>query len=54
MAAILLGKVKIENTSNIYSFSGYLKFEFMDKDQKHMIYKQFVAFSCNGCSTAPQ
>ena len=42
MAPKVLQKLKIKNIPNNYSMSSNLKFDFTDKDQKHMIYKQFV------------
>ena len=29
------------------------KYDIDNLTQKHLLYKQFVAWSCNGCSTAP-
>ena len=42
MAPKVLQKLKIKNIPNNYSMSSNLKFDLTDKDQKHMIYKQFV------------
>ena len=42
MALKVLQKLKIKNIPNNYSMSSNLKFDLTDKDQKHMIYKQFI------------
>ena len=43
----------IDNASNTYSVSNELKYYIEVATQKHMLYKQFVAYNCNGCSIAP-
>ena len=41
-----------KNIINTYAVSNYLEFNFTDKDQKHMIYKQFVELNCDSCLVA--
>ena len=40
----------IKNTSHIYSIANEMKCDVDDADEKHQLYKQFVAWCCNGCS----
>ena len=36
-----------------YSLSGKLPFDLEKEEDKHIIYKMFVARACDGCSSAP-
>ena len=53
LAARLIQSLKFENTSSTYSLTGKLSYDLEKEDDKHLIYKMFVAHSCNGCSSAP-
>ena len=53
LTSTFLGKVEVGNNSNRYSVGNDLEFKLTKIDQKHQIYKQFVAYNCNGCSIAP-
>ena len=45
--------VKLSNFTEIYSLANENKYDMDNLTQKHLLYKQFVACACNGCSTAP-
>ena len=45
--------VKFENTSSTHSLTGKLEYDYKNHDEKTMVYKMFVAYNCNCCSTAP-
>ena len=45
--------VEVENISKAYSLTNTMKFDVSNDTQKHMLYKQFVAWNCNGCSIGP-
>ena len=53
LAAKFIQSIKFENTSSTYSLTGKLLYDFEREDDKHLLYKMFVAHSCNGCSSAP-
>ena len=53
LAAKFIQSIKFENTSSTYSLTGKLLYDFEREDDKHLLYKMFVAHSCNGCSPAP-
>ena len=53
LAARLIQSLKFENTSSTYSLTGKLSDNLEREDDKHLIYKMFVAHSCDGCSSAP-
>ena len=42
-----------ENFTEAYSLTNEKKYEVSNTTQKHLLFKQFVAWSCNGCSVAP-
>ena len=52
-AAKLIKSLKFENTSTTYSLTGKLLFDLERDDDKNMLYKMFIARSCDGCSSAP-
>ena len=37
----------------MYSLTNEKKYDMDNLAQKHLLYKQIVAWACNGCSTAP-
>ena len=43
----------LENTSSTCNITGGLVYDIDHEDDKHWLYAMFVAFSCDGCSTAP-
>ena len=45
--------VSIENASNTNSVANESKYNVSDDTEKHMLYKQFVAWNSSGCSVAP-
>ena len=53
LAAKYIKSVKLSNFNEIYSLTNEKKYDINNPTQKYLLYKQFVALSCNGCSTAP-
>ena len=53
MAAKTIKSIKLTNFTKIYSLTNEKKYDLANLTQKHLLYKQFVAWSCNGCSVAP-
>ena len=53
LAAKMIQNIKFENTTSTYSLTGKLEYDYKNHDEKTMLYKMFVAYNCNGCSTAP-
>ena len=53
LAAKYIKLVKLSNFTEIYSLANENKYDMDNLTQKHLLYKQFVACACNGCSTAP-
>ena len=53
LAAKLIQSVKFQNASKAYSLAGKIDFDIKNKDEKHLLYKMFVAYNCDGCSSAP-
>ena len=49
----MIQSLKFENTSSTYSLTGKLSYDLEKEDNKHLIYKMFVAHPCDGCSSAP-
>ena len=45
--------VKLSNFTEIFSLTNEKKYSMDSLTQKYLLYKQFVAWCCNGCSTAP-
>ena len=45
--------LKLSNFTEIYSLTNEKKYSIDNLTQKHLLYKQFVAWHCNGCSAAP-
>ena len=52
LAAKYIKSVKLTNFTEIYSLTNK-KYDMGNLTQKHLLYNQFVAWTCNGCSTAP-
>ena len=53
LAAKTVKSVKLSNFTEIYSLTNEKKYDTDNLTQKYVLYKQFVAWSCNKCSTAP-
>ena len=53
MASKIIKLVKLTNFTEIYNLTNEKKFDIDNLTQKHLLYKQFVAWSCNGSSVAP-
>ena len=53
LAARLIQLLKFEDTSSTYSLTGKLLYDLEKEDDKHLVYKMFVAHFCNSCSSAP-
>ena len=49
----MIQSIKFENATSTYSLTGKLEYDYKNHDEKTMLYKMFVAYNCNGCSTAP-
>ena len=45
--------VKLSNFTEICRLTNEKKYDIDNLTQQYLLYKQFVAWSCNGCSTAP-
>ena len=45
--------VTLENFTEAYSLTNEKKYDISNNTQKHLLFKQFVAWSCDGCSIAP-
>ena len=53
MAAQLIKTLQLRNFTEIYSLTNEKKYSIDNLTQKHLLYKQFVAWNCNGSSVAP-
>ena len=53
LAAKLIQSVRFENTSKTYSLTGKLEYDFKNSDDENLLHKMFVAYNCNGCTSAP-
>ena len=53
LAAKMIQSIKFENTTSPYSLTGKLEYNYKIEDEKNILYKMFIAYTCNGCSTAP-
>ena len=49
----MIQSIKSENTTSTYSLIGKLEYNYENKDEKNILYKKFIAYNCNGCSTTP-
>ena len=45
--------IKFENTSSKYNLTGKLEYNYKNQDEKTQLYKMFIAYNCNGRTTAP-
>ena len=53
MSAQLIKSIRLTNFSDFCSLTNEKKYSIDNLTQKHFLYKQFVALSCNGSSVAP-
>ena len=53
LASKFIQSVKFENTSSTYSLTGKLEYNQKNEDDKDWLYKMFIAYNCDGFSTAP-
>ena len=53
LAAKTIKSVKLYKFTEVNSLTNEKKFYVDNLTQKHLLYKQFVAWSCNGSSVAP-
>ena len=53
LAPNMIQSIKFENSTSTYSLTGKLEYDYKNHDESTMLYKMFVAYNCNGCSTAP-
>ena len=53
LAAKQIKSVRISNSTEIYSLTNEKKNDVDNLTQRHLLYKQFVAWSCGGSSVAP-
>ena len=49
----MIQSIKFANTTSPYSLTGKLEYNYKIEDEKNILYKMFIAYTCNGCSTAP-
>ena len=53
LVAKMIQSIKFENTTSTYSLTGKLEYNYKNEDEKNILCKMFIAYNCNGCSTAP-
>ena len=53
LAAKRIKSVRLSNFTEIYSLTSEKKYDVNNLTQRHLLYKQFVAWSCDGSSVAP-
>ena len=53
LAAKRIKSVRLSNFTEIYSLTNEKIYDVNDLTQRHLLYKQFVAWSCDGSSVAP-
>ena len=53
MAAQLIKNIKLTNFTELYSLANKKKYDTDNLIQQRLLYKQFLAWSCNGSSVAP-
>ena len=51
-AARMIKSVDLANISEAYGITNTKRFDTSNNTQKHLLYKQFIAWNCNGCSVA--
>ena len=53
LASKFIQNVKFKNTFSTYSLTGKLEYNQKNEDDKGWLYKMFIAYNCDGFSTAP-
>ena len=53
MTAQLIKTLKLSNATEIYSLTNEKKYSIDNLTQEHLLYKQFLAWNCNGSSVVP-
>ena len=53
MAAQNIKSLKLTNFTEVYSLTNEKKYDVDNLTQRHLLWKQFVAWNCNGSSVAP-
>ena len=53
LAAQNIKTIQLSNFTEIYSLTNEKNYSIDNLTQKHLLYKQFVAWHCNGSSVAP-
>ena len=53
MAAQNIKSLKLTNFTEVYSLTNEKKYDLDNLTQRHLLWKQFVAWNCNGSSVAP-
>ena len=53
MASRIIKSVKFTNFTEIYSLTNEKKYDIDNLTQRHLLFKQFVAWSCKGSIVAP-
>ena len=53
MAAQLIKTLKLTNFTELYSLTNEKRYDTDNLTQQHLLYKQFLPWSCNGSSIAP-
>ena len=53
LATKYIKSVKLSNFTEIYSLTNEKKYDMDNLKQKHLLYKQIVAWACDSCSMAP-
>ena len=53
MGAQLIKTLRLNNFTELYSLTNKKKYDMDNLTQQHLLYKQFIAWSCNGSSVAP-
>ena len=49
----MIKKIELLNISDKYNATNMMKFDISNDTQKHLLWKQYVAWHCNGYTTAP-
>ena len=49
----MIKSISLQTFTEVYSLTNEQKYDIDNKTQKHLLLKQFVAWSCNGCTVAP-
>ena len=53
LAAKFIQNVQLEIFFSTYSVTGQLEYDVKNEEDLQWLYQMFIAYNCNGCSTAP-